>query len=112
MSPHLLTTRPVQAVLASLTFLLASVTAAGEITTVAGTGQAKDNGAAGKACEINIGEPFGVEFGPDGALYVTEVRNHRVRRVNQGRRGLGTERQRSRSKIWTSCDGSTFTAMP
>ena len=31
---------------------------------------------------INVGDPFGVEIGPDGALYVTEVRNHRVLRVD------------------------------
>ncbi len=30
----------------------------------------------------NIGDPFGVVVGPDGALYITEVRNHRVRRLD------------------------------
>lgn len=54
----------------------------GEITTVAGTGQATDGGAGGPALETNVGEPFGVEVGPDGALYITEVRNHRVRRLD------------------------------
>jgi DNA-binding beta-propeller fold protein YncE len=29
-----------------------------------------------------VGDPFGVEIGPDGALYVTEVRNHRVLRLD------------------------------
>lgn len=52
------------------------------IETVAGTGQPDDNGNQGDARQINIGEPFGVEIGPDGALYVTEVRNHRVLRVD------------------------------
>lgn len=55
---------------------------AGVINTVAGTGQSDDNGNQGAARQINIGEPFGAEIGPDGALYVTEVRNHRVLRVN------------------------------
>jgi streptogramin lyase len=50
--------------------------------TVAGTGAPEDNGDAGPARRINIGDPFGVEIGPDGALYVTEVRNHRVRRLD------------------------------
>src|SRR5688572_11054213 len=54
----------------------------GTIDTVAGTGRAEDNGAAGAALETNVGDPFGVEVGPDGALYVTEVRNHRVRRLD------------------------------
>ncbi len=48
------------------------------IETIAGTGQPKGNGAEGAALKSNIGEPFGVEIGPDGGLYVCEVRNHRV----------------------------------
>ncbi|HUF80890.1 MAG TPA: hypothetical protein VMN03_07120, partial [Burkholderiales bacterium] len=54
--------------------------AGGQVVTVAGTGAAENNGSAGSAREINIGQPFGVEFGPDGALYITEVQNHRVLR--------------------------------
>lgn len=52
------------------------------ITTVAGTGKATNNGDDGSALETNIGDPFGVEFGPDGALYITEVRHHRIRRLD------------------------------
>lgn len=52
------------------------------IGTAAGTGAPENNGDAGSALAINIGDPFGVEIGPDGALYVTEVRNHRVRRLD------------------------------
>lgn len=52
------------------------------IETVAGTGQPADGGNGGPTLKTNIGEPFGVEIGPDGALYVTEVRNHRVRRLD------------------------------
>ncbi len=52
------------------------------IETVAGTGDPADNGNQGIARQINIGEPFGVEIGPEGGLYVTEVRNHRVLRVD------------------------------
>lgn len=53
------------------------------IETVAGTGQADNNGSSGNAWAINVGQPFGVEVGPDGALYVTEVGNHRVMRIDQ-----------------------------
>jgi streptogramin lyase len=56
--------------------------AAGTIETIAGTGNASNNGDAGPALKINVGDPFGVEIGPDGALYITEVRNHRVRRLD------------------------------
>ena len=59
--------------------------AAATIETVAGNGSAKNNGDEGIAQEIVIGDPFGVEFGPDGALYVTEVRHHRIRRVDRNR---------------------------
>ena len=58
------------------------VVVAGTIDTVAGTGQDSDNGVAGEAHKINVAQPFGVELGPDGALYVTEVGHHRVRRVD------------------------------
>ncbi|MBI2480172.1 MAG: hypothetical protein HYV60_16535, partial [Planctomycetia bacterium] len=66
--------------LASL-FLSQAVLAA-NIETVAGTGRPDNNGSAGKATHVNVGQPFGVEVGPDGALYVTEVQNHRVLRVD------------------------------
>src|SRR5262245_46971527 len=52
------------------------------VESVAGTGEPENNGDAGAAASVNVGEPFGVEVGPDGALYVCEVRNHRVRRVD------------------------------
>jgi streptogramin lyase len=71
--------------LASALFLAVSLTnvaSAATIETIAGTGQPQDNGAAGRATDTNIGDPFGVEIGPDGALYICEVRNHRVRRLD------------------------------
>ena len=52
------------------------------IETVAGTGKPDNNGDEGTANKINIGQTFGVEFGPDGDLYIAEVENHRVRRLN------------------------------
>lgn len=54
----------------------------GDIVTVAGNGRSGNNGDEGVATEIAIDQPFGVEVGPDGALYVTEVGQHRVRRVD------------------------------
>ena len=68
----------------SLAFCGASAGSLGQpqMDTVAGTGRPQNNGDKGQARAINIGDPFGVEVGPDGALYVTEVRNHRVRRVD------------------------------
>jgi streptogramin lyase len=56
--------------------------AAQTIETIAGTGAPDNNGDRGAATRINVGDPFGVEIGPDGALYICEVRNHRVRRLD------------------------------
>jgi streptogramin lyase len=67
---------------------LGSVGAEGEtqtIETVAGTGRPELNALSGKALEVNINQPFGVEFGPDGALYICEVGNHRVLRLDLAR---------------------------
>jgi len=52
------------------------------IETIAGTGKPEDSGSEGAALKTNIGEPFGVEIGPDGGLYICEVRNHRIWRLD------------------------------
>jgi len=62
--------------------LTASATLGGTIDTVAGTGQPENNGHSGTALKTNINQPFGVEIGPDGALYICEVGHHRVRRLD------------------------------
>src|SRR5437868_7560010 len=56
--------------------------AAQTIRTIAGTGKAEDNGDRGPALKINVGNPFGVEIGPDGALYICEISHHRVLRMD------------------------------
>lgn len=55
---------------------------AATIETIAGTGQPQNNGDEGPARAVNIGDPFGVELGPDGGLYICEVRNHRILRLD------------------------------
>ena len=52
------------------------------IDTIAGTGRPENNGDAGPATKTNVNQPFGVEIGPDGALYICEVGHHRVRRLD------------------------------
>ena len=74
-------------VVALLLFLCPCSAFAGEgttfaIETVAGTGQPGNNGDDGVATELNVDQPFGVEVGPDGTLYITEVGQHRVRRLD------------------------------
>jgi streptogramin lyase len=67
--------------LLSISSSLSALTAA-TIDSIAGTGKPENNGDPGQALTSNIGDPFGVEIGPDGALYICEVRNHRVRRLD------------------------------
>lgn len=52
------------------------------IRTVAGTGHSEINRIQ-TPVTTNVGNPFGVEIGPDGALYFTEVSNHRVWRLDR-----------------------------
>jgi len=54
----------------------------GSVATVAGTGKAELNLFEGSAREVNIGQPFGVELDQDGGLYICEVENHRVLRLD------------------------------
>jgi streptogramin lyase len=51
--------------------LLSPLARAGTIETIAGDGT-----------PASVGQPFGVEIGPDGALYICEIQNHRVRRLD------------------------------
>jgi DNA-binding beta-propeller fold protein YncE len=53
------------------------------IQTVAGTGEDTLGEMSGVATQVNVGQPFGVEIGKDNALYITEVSNHRVLRMDR-----------------------------
>ena len=75
-----LTTRYV-CLLATACFLIPQPLLGGTITTIAGTGQETNNGNTGIATKTNVGSPFGVEIGPDKNLYITEVENHRILRL-------------------------------
>ena len=70
--------------IASIGLLVASTAHAESrlVETVAGDGAAGNNGDSGHATSLHIDQPFGVEIGPDGALYITEVGQHRVRRLD------------------------------
>jgi streptogramin lyase len=52
------------------------------IQTIAGTGKGTDGGDGGPALAMNVVQPFDVELGPDGALYVCEYGAHRIRRLD------------------------------
>lgn len=65
--------------LSSVLCLLSSAALAQSIDTIAGDGTKQ-----------LVGQPFGVEIGPDGALYTCEVENHRVRRLDLKTKELST----------------------
>ncbi len=58
----------------------------GTITTIAGTGEAGFAGDDGPAVAARLDSPEEARRGPDGAIYISDSANHRVRRV----RGDGT----------------------
>ena len=54
----------------------------GVITTVAGTGQPGYSGDGGPAVQAQLKQPHSIQFGPDGRLYICDIGNHVIRRVD------------------------------
>ena len=54
----------------------------GDVMTVAGNGKDVPGSADGKALNTPSSQPFGISYGPDGALYVCEVGSHLIRRID------------------------------
>ena len=66
-----------------LALLLAAPCVFGARTeTLAGTGVSGAVGDGGPAVEAQVGNPYGLTLGPDGALYVCEIDTDRVRRID------------------------------
>lgn len=56
--------------------------ATGRISTVAGTGQQGFSGDGGPATKAQLNRPHSIVFDGDGRLYICDIGNHRVRRVD------------------------------
>ncbi|MDE0349351.1 MAG: hypothetical protein OXM56_06570 [Gammaproteobacteria bacterium] len=52
------------------------------IDTIAGTGEAGFHGDGGPATQAAFRQPHSIEIGPDGALFVADIGNHRIRRID------------------------------
>ncbi len=66
-----------------LTLYLATLAAHGaEIRTIAGTGTAGHSGDGGPGVRAQVANVYGLEIGPDGALYFCEIDNHIIRRLD------------------------------
>ena len=56
--------------------------ATGVIDTVAGTGEAGFAGDGGSAKQALFRQPHSIEIAPDGAIFVADIGNHRLRRID------------------------------
>ncbi len=82
----------------------------GRISTVAGSGQPGFSGDGGPATKARLKSPHSIQFGPEGNLYICDIGNHRIRRVDMKRGVITTfagtgERQRTP-------DGAQITGTP
>ncbi|GIX04669.1 MAG: hypothetical protein KatS3mg114_0538 [Planctomycetaceae bacterium] len=55
---------------------------AGHVETLAGSGSPRHAGDGGPALQAGVVEPFGLDIGPDGALYWAEFGSHVIRRLD------------------------------
>ena len=60
----------------------ASWALAASTQTLAGTGASGATGDGGPAVRAQVGNPYGLTLGPDGALYVCEIDTERIRRID------------------------------
>jgi streptogramin lyase len=52
------------------------------ISTIAGMGKAGFSGDGGPATKAEMKSPHSIQFSPDGALYICDIGNHRIRKVD------------------------------
>ena len=62
----------------------------GIITTFAGTGQAGYSGDGGPANKAQLKQPHSIQFGPDGSLYICDIGNNVIRKVDMHSGNIST----------------------
>jgi streptogramin lyase len=68
--------------LAALFLAIPLLLPAATVKTIAGTGAAGYTGDGGPGTSAQLANPYGLVTGPDGALYICEVDNHVIRRLD------------------------------
>jgi len=61
-----------------------------QISTVAGTGKPGYAGDGGPANQAQLKQPHSIQFGPDGDLYICDIGNHVIRRVDHHTQRIST----------------------
>jgi streptogramin lyase len=80
------------------------------ISTVAGTGKAGFGGDGGPGNQAQLSEPHSIQFDPAGNLYICDIRNHRVRKVDRVTGVITTFSGTGQPKM--AADGSAFANAP
>lgn len=80
------------------------------ITTVAGTGKPGFSGDGGPATAAQFNQPHSIAFDPAGDLYVCDIMNHRVRKIDMNTGIISTWSGTGEAK--TAPDGSPITGSP
>ena len=62
----------------------------GVITTFAGTGQPGYSGDGGPAGKAQLKQPHSIQFGPDGSLYICDIGNNVIRKVDMAKGTIST----------------------
>ncbi|MBM3813092.1 MAG: hypothetical protein FJW20_15830 [Acidimicrobiia bacterium] len=83
---------------------------AGKTVTIAGTGEPGFAGDGGPGVEARVNNPYGIVVGPDGALYICDIDNHTIRRLDL-RSGVITTVAGSARKGYSGDGGPALDAM-
>lgn len=80
------------------------------ISTFAGTGRNGYSGDGGPAAEAQFNQPHSIQFGPDGHLYVCDIGNHVIRRIDMMSNKISTFA--GTGKPGATIDGSPIKGAP
>ena len=82
----------------------------GIITTLAGNGMAGYSGDGGPATQAQFKQPHSLQFGPDGSLYVCDIGNHVIRKIDMKSGSISTFA--GIGKAGPTADGSPIVGTP